>query len=338
MTPDYHHGRSTVLLFTASLLLAGPPRLASADDAAATLDTITSAWNARQTSVESFDFEWWVKRFESGEWNPRVRLEAAKNHAESAPPPDATFIATYRYAMDARGRIRMEYKGKEWSIDKSEFVSKHYVEIFDGNIRKSHFLESALGHPSASLGGFNNNNTVGKLVWLHPVNMVYRPFDKATGIFDSKKLELMHESPASESGPLMVLGFGEGDVWVDPNRDYLPVRYIVLRDGVKTWQMDLSFNRDERDGWAPNSWTIDELDRDGKSRVSESAKVLKFSINKPIADSEFELDLSAGAYVNDVSAKQVYIARPDGSHREIKRGEYNGHNYKELMESDPADR
>jgi len=334
-------GRDSRNLLAASLLplslslLARPSVIA--DDAPATVDTITSAWNARQASIESFDFEWWVKRFESGEWNPAVRLDAARKHVEAVPPPDTTFIATYRYVMD-RGRIRMEYKGKEWSTDKSEFVPKHYVEIFDGNIRKSHFLESASGFPSASLGGFNNNNTVGKLVWLHPLNMVYRPFDKAAGIFDSKKLSLKQEMSASESGPVMVLGHGEGDVWVDPKRDYLPIRYIVLRDGVKVWQMDLSFNHDERDGWVPNSWTINQLDRDGKARASESAKVLKFSINKPVADAEFELDLSAGAYVNDISAKQVYIVRPDGSRREIKRGEYNGHNYKELLESDPTER
>ena len=63
--------------------------------------------------------------------------------------------------------------------------------------------------------------------------------------------------------------------------------------------MTIAHRHDPVDGWIPQSWKIELLGRDGKPLVSESATVVEHSINKSIADSEFQLDLSGGVYVID---------------------------------------
>ena len=74
---------------------------------------------------------------------------------------------------------------------------------------------------------------------------------------------------------------------------------------------------------------------DGKLQVSESATVVEHSINKPIADSEFQLDLSGGAYVIDhPKADSISCDRTERS-GQFSGAEFNGHNYEELMNTEP---
>jgi hypothetical protein len=47
------------------------------------------------------------------------------------------------------------------------------------------------------------------------------------------------------------------------------------------------------------------------------------------------LDLSGGVYVSDSTNGQQYILRPDGTKRPLLKGEFNGHNYDELLKTEP---
>ena len=94
-------------------------------------------------------------------------------------------------------------------------------------------------------------------------------------------------------------------------------------------QISISYVHDESNGWMPHSWTIDAL----RGLLKESATVTTFAINKSIADSEFELDYSGGAIVQE--AKQLSIVYPDGKRRQLQLAEINGHNFQDLLNSEP---
>ena len=47
----------------------------------------------------------------------------------------------------------------------------------------------------------------------------------------------------------------------------------------------------------PDTWIVEMVRSNEKVYMAESAKAIEISINKPIADSEFELDLSGGSFV-----------------------------------------
>ena len=300
------------------------------------LQKIIDAWKAREKKVESFDFRWWSKRFEDGRSNVRARAEAAIKHVAVTPIPDVTHITKYRFLMDAQGRIRFEESGKEWASDKAEIVPRTFIDIFDGKIGKMQFLGGAMGFPTAHFCGVDSHRA-GKSIWLYPLIMIYRPFNQVTGVFASKTLTLIDKTATVENDPVIVLDHGAGEVWVDPAKDYLPVRYTERRTGFDRdrWRMELSYKHDDANGWVPHAWVIKMLDSLEKPQISESATVAGFSINKPIADSEFELDLSAGAYVDDQTKNELYFMMPDGTHRPIPPGEFTAKNYEELLKSEP---
>jgi hypothetical protein len=271
---------------------------AISDDKPVTLENIIEVWKAREQNTKSFDFHWSARRFEDGEtglfaMNARmaaVRDRAAVRDLWVFPQiPDAKFIINYRYVSDAKGRIRVEESGQEWSTEKSSLVPRIHLEVFDGANRRSLFLASASGTPSDHV--WSDSNAVGKLVWLHPVNMVYRPFSKSGGVFDEKTIALTTEKADLGGQPMLVLSDAACQVWVDPTRDFVPVRYLVVRNGATEWQMDLSFTHDHECGWIPRLWTINLADPAGKPRITESAKVLEYTLNKPIENSEFDTDL-----------------------------------------------
>ena len=49
----------------------------------------------------------------------------------------------------------------------------------------------------------------------------------------------------------------------------------------------------------------------------------------------FELRLPPGTWVNDYVKKEKYILRDGGVRRPIVHGEFNGSNYRQLLEHDP---
>jgi hypothetical protein len=302
---------------------------ASAEDKSSDLIRVINAWKNREKQIESFDIRWWSKRFESGSFNTGG---PAPNQAGDHPKPDQTFVVAYRYLMDGQNRIREEERGREWSNDKVEFVPREVAQIFDGTLNHTFYMKDQLGYPSLHIGG-NNNDTVGKLVWLHPVNMAFRPFGKSTGIFDEKKLSLDDKPSVIDGVPMWALHDGERTVMVDPEKEYIPIRCTTVKAGITRWEFDISYAHDENCGWVPQSWTIKYRGPVGLL-VSETAKVLSFSVNKQIADSEFDLDLREGAYVNDYSKKEQYILRPDGTRRSLAPGEFNGKNYQELLQGE----
>jgi hypothetical protein len=317
--------------FWASVLCVGSSivfvaTVASAEDKSSDLNRVISAWKTREKKTNSFDFRWWSKRFESGSFNSEFpSLNQANDHQK----PDETFIVAYRYLMDGQNRIRQEERGREWSNDKAEFVPREVTQIFDGTLKHTFYMKDRSGFPSLHIGG-NNNDTVGKLVWLHPVNMAFRPFGKSTGVFDEKKLSLDDKASVIDGVPMWTLNDGVRIVVVDPERECVPVRCTTVKPGIT---VDISYAHDEVCGWVPQSWTIKYRGPVGLL-VSETSKVQSFAVNKQIADAEFDLDLREGAYVNDYSKQEQYILRPDGTRRLLAPGEFNGKNYRELLQGE----
>ena len=118
-------------------------------------------------------------------------------------------------------------------------------------------------------------------------------------------------------------------VWVDPAKDYLPVRWASTSGDFRA---DFSYQSDQVFGWVPHSWTIKRL------HDSETATISQFAINKPIADSEFELELPNGALVENSSngTTTLSIIYPDGKQRLLEPGEFNGHNFQDLLKTEPV--
>ena len=306
-------------------------------DDAPSLDTILKAWQAREQSTKSFDFRWRSKRFDNGSFQSALlRRQAARNHeGDPVYAPETTYIAKYRFLLDDKDRLRLEHEDVEWSLDKKDYLPRTTVDIFDGSNNKTLF-KGGVSEFNVAFIGINQAN-IGKFLWLLPIRLTFRSLTGASSVFDKDKLTLADNSNSSDVDGFIVLHDDHlREVWVDPTKDYVPVKLFEHRqDGSVIDRMTISHRHDPVDGWIPQAWTMEVFQKNGQLETSDATTVIEHSINKSASDSDFDLDMSGGAYVRD-SKNGQYILRPDGTKRPILKGEFNGHNFEELMNSEPA--
>jgi hypothetical protein len=76
-------------------------------------------------------------------------------------------------------------------------------------------------------------------------------------------------------------------VWIEPERDFLACRYLVMFEQKVIVDIDIDYAQDSRWGWIPSGWRVTERLGDGSKRLVAEAKVSSYSINQPIAAEEF---------------------------------------------------
>lgn len=165
--------------------------------------------------------------------------------------------------------------------------------------------------------------------------MAYRALDSDAGVFDAARLSLTKDKGVVENRPCLILSHGESMIWVDPARDYVPTRYRVIDQGVVLQSYDIKYTKDAEHGWVPTSWIVTKLDRNGEVEDSVTATVAEYRIGLPISEDVYDLQLPPGTWVNDYLKDETYILREGGVRRPIIPGEYDGYNYKRLLERDP---
>jgi hypothetical protein len=316
--------------FLVAIALSGRAQAQQSETAAITLETIVDKWKERQHETESFDFICDGEHFEIGEMAaPMVENESGEK------APDDISHRHRRFLIDSRGRIRVEEEGRQWDGKMKMYVLNRSVDIFDGKGRKTFSDGGNLGFPSYFHGEGKRVLPFGKDLRDSPLRMAYRPFDRELGDFDASTLVLSDERATIDQRRVLVLKSGDTTVFVDPTMDFLPVKRTDLRQGAIYRVTEISYRTDARLGWVPIAWTTNLLRPDGKSNWNDNVSVTKFSINKPVADSDFEVVLPVGTWVQDGVTKESYILRANGEKRTVKLGEYNSNNYQQLLESDP---
>jgi len=319
------HDRLHLLI---SVALALPLNIAAhsagADDQPVRLENIIEAWKAREQKIASFDFRWWSKHFES---QPNDALTPS-GEAKPPPRPDTTFIIMRRFASDKKDgqlRTRFDERGREWWPSRADFIPVSTVELLDHAVEKRFHPESPLGYPTLTTQG-----QVGLIdyhdIRSRPLRLIYRPLHSPIGVFPGQ-MTLGKETGAAESESLVVLEHPDAKVWVDPSKDFLPVRYTKGGANSLHSELEISYSRDETLGWVPQSWTNRQFDTTGKEYASDTAKVIEYSINKPLADSVFELSLPVGTHVTDATTDEEFVIRDGGRRERVSPKELNADNF-----------
>jgi hypothetical protein len=318
--------RLSLLIF--ALALIGASRPAFSDDNPVTIKRIIEVWKAREQKIKSFDFRWWSKHFESepNDWAPD-----APGQARPPARPDATFIVRCRFATDSKDwqvRTRLDDRGRSWvwnssdftprtvaafskgsSLPPSDFVPRTAVDILNNGIEQRFLCDCPLGPPALA------TKTGPGLIDHHDVRsralrLAYRPFTSPIAVFPAP-LTLAKDTDADSTG-LVVLDHPDAKVWVDPTKDFLPLRYTKGHPNSLHSELEISYSRDGMLGWVPQSWTSKQFDSTGKEYASDTANVIEYSINKPLPDAVFELDLPVGTHVIDTTSDEEFIVRADG--------------------------
>ena len=318
-----------VLFLVGIGISAGP---GTAQEPSGELSTILDTWRQRQKSVESFDFIWQGVEYRSKEY-AAMDDELPAGDAARRKPADRTFDVRMRYALDRRGRARFEYQGEEWSPEKGVYVAKETTELFDGITNTVFFAKGLRDFPGLHVSKARAAR-VARDVRRLPLNLAFRPLHPEIGFFDPQQLQVTGRERTGEGAEFVVLQDAFGRIYVDPARDYVPVRYERFSRSHITQQLTIEYRRDEQFGSVPLSWSNTSLTSDDRVLTSVSAEVVQYSINEPIPESEFTINPPVGTWVRNYITNERYILREGGQKRHIRRGEYDGTNYAQLLATD----
>lgn len=86
-------------------------------------------------------------------------------------------------------------------------------------------------------------------------------------------------------------------VYADPSRDYLPLEYADLRNGVVLFRSSLAYVPDQADRWRISEIRSTAFDDTGVAKTSWTYNVVDYSINTPLDKELFTLEFPEGAHV-----------------------------------------
>jgi hypothetical protein len=307
--------------FIVSIAAILPASSVRAEDSP-TAQTIINAWQAREKKIDSFDIRWWSKRTQPPESPPinAINLRAAfheiKPQPAGAAQPTGPSIWRYRLLMDKSNRFLFEEFGQDYLPDKEEFIPHHVIEVYDGITVKALYDTGRISH-HLNITNLPIELKTRWINWAFPLQLSLMPIrDKVGFLSDTSKLVLDQEADSVENTRVLLLGDEKFTLRIDPAKDFVPLS-CTFSSGVV--DVHLVYQPHETVGWVPKSWT------QRRNASSESATVTRCVINSPIADSDFELDLTGGAVVQNRTANSVSfsILYPDGKQRELTPLEFS---------------
>ena len=226
--------------------------------------------------------------------------------------------------MDAKNRLFFEVVGHEWMPKTAEFIPWHVVEIEDGKSYRIFYDTGRVNHHVI----IEDTPAIPKRY----LEFYSRPIEVAFGPI-LNRIELIHNTNnlalAKETLPVLIIGDENYSFRIDPKRDFVPLRCSTASDSLDEITQ-ISYEPNDLVGWVPQSWSRKAYG------FREFATVTQCTINHPIDDSQFELDLSGGAYLQHRShtgPDSLSIIFPDGKQRELKRSEYTK-SFEELLKSE----
>jgi hypothetical protein len=300
------------------------------------LERATAAWSKRQRETICFDFTWTGEEFRSKDFEKL--LHPAALYPNLPPEPRRVegghFPTKARFVLDSKGRLRNDIQDSTWSLKEEKYIPQTEVNVFDGSETRS--FNSGDDFPSANEKR-EKVKWIGRDVQLLPIQIVYRPFvDKTIGVFRSPDaLALTANQGVVDGRACLVLASGNRTVWVDPTRDYIPLRYYETEKGVTSTSLEIACVADPQHSWVPTAWKYADFSPNGELLRSIDAKVERYSINQPVPEDAFTIEYPVGTFVSNFSTNEHYIVKEGGGRRPVRKGEFDGSNYEKLRNSEP---
>lgn len=307
---------------------------------------IEKVWKARQDKVEAAVFELetgkTIYKGSSSEADNSILIKLGKPPMPESPPRDYLVKGTRRFSFSGVN-THDSYEDQAWDPIGNRLYSTKCVEVFNGKLFKS------LDNPSSGqenypagiikkapqAGGALKFPLLPILLTLRGVHPDYfnslsqfRLSGNTVPIAGRSCLELVRASQR---------GQGQEVLFVDPERDYVVAKMVILDEGKPTWQWTAKYRTDATVGWVPYTWEYLLLTRKGHRTGAGRRTVVRYEINAKLDDSEFDIRFPPGTKVDDeVSFGQyvVYTISETGERNRVVPA-VQGSTYDELQRPTP---
>jgi hypothetical protein len=311
------------------------------------LDSLQKAWKKRQGAAKTLDVSWHSSRSLLRSY-AQTLAGVASTPGQAAPNDFLTFGAKLRFVIDAAGRTRLEHTGQVPAPGTGEPTAEESVEVTADDLQKMFFAVGGTGFPAyhekpepriTEQSGQPGPKIVdGRLL---PLLLALRAVDPQRPVLDIGSLAETGQEFQFDDCKCLVFKHSRGEVWVDPLRGYVPVRYLEMMKNRKTRDIVIRYAAQAAVGWIPVSWNHVKLaPQTGAVLESLVAEDVRWQVNPDLTPGTFKIELPVGTWVNKHPAKEgepgeTYLLRKDGK-RSILPGEFDGGNYQELLSTDPA--
>lgn len=304
-----------------------------------TVDDILKVWKTRANSTRSIRAEWHVKLTvaEGAYVAPKgaAATDGAAVRYPSAPAQTANYDLPFRL-LAAGERVKAELSDVILNPNSGMGIRK-WMWAFDGKERRAlsqpHVNPFPGGSRSKTLSDLDTNS-----MYLIPLLAVLRPLSPVAGpIRELANNMTLVRGETTVSGRLVHYlrqdskSSLSGSLWVDTERDFVPVRFIQSYKGKSLCQVDFLDYRQTDFGWIPWRWTAIVLGRDGRINKSSEARVRVLEVNKVIDDSEFEINFPVGTWVTDEFEEKEYLVLEDEKKRTITADDLVNRSYESMM-------
>ena len=294
--------------------------------AAAEIDDILAAWDARAESVSSVHVKW----------------TSIVTHFYF---PDGPIRCPGEYAFDREGRYRFDLDNLSSDVhDMTKVFIKNSKMVFDG--RRSVVLFGRPGRPdnyrpAAFIGEADPG--VGNDFRIWPLVLLYQPLDKDSGVCQRSELRLEDGEVVDGDTRCLILTAGLLELWVTADEHYLPVRCVQKQSNSDSPSLEarVSYLRDVNGSWYPGSWVLLRYGGDGETIIhSSDAIVESVAINENLSDELFQItEFEDGTWISESinGESTVQIVRDGLPNRRVYDGEFTGDNYEYLYNSEPPE-
>lgn len=325
-----------LLMFTAVAAVLGPSNHAAGGEADrdALLSTVIEQWRRREDATRSFRFVWQGRQFRGADYH------ALPQDGDVPANVGQIRIALTTCLHESGCLAKFETDRDYWRAKESRFVPGSTVVSFDGDCQWSLAHKGGEEYPRGAIGGAPDGTLIVKNVWFLPLRMMYWPFHEKFGVFNADELVLASDSDVVDGRECLVVSQSDPKgrvlkVWVDPSREYVPIQYTKALRGVPRRHISIDYVNDPELGWVPSSWKRDELNPKSEIMESLAAQVVQREVNAEFTAERFAIEFPSGTYVRDYRDDTTYILREGDEPRPVRRGEFTGDNYEQLLHGDP---
>ena len=311
--------------------------------ASVTLKDIESAWQKRESLIQSAEFRCEESDFIRAYSVPMLRLGRSKSSDVShdfAPEKDIAVTRQFTFATSG-SMMQYSYDGDFFHPDEGVARKRSYVSVCDGIVSKNFHDDSNSGQ-DYPLSGFIPKECIH---WdyrsriLLPILMFARPLQKTLGGIDITQysvsvnkgyidgsmcilIEPKHPKP---NHPRIIY-------WLDAEHEFVVRRQETKfgsRDNPANSTIDIEYQSHAQLGWVPRKWKT--LQNGGD--LQETVIVNQSNFNTSIDVDRFRFEYPKGTAVVDMRTGERFIASDDnGNRRTVTNAELQrGATYKELL-------
>lgn len=300
-----------LVITTCMLLLGGDSARALADER---IEQIRKSWDARWERSKQLHLKLSSVRVETPP--PREISDADRAAGRVGPRPHR--LTTDMWFSDDRIAIAIERDPKEvpWLPAKD-----YYVHTAEGS-QYIHAGTASHGFDARSIGGVSEKQRVahfGLYQVFFPPMLSYRASESGALSFALSSAVIDKEVRKIGDIDCLVLILKEKDqalitteVWVDPDREFVPLRILTRRNQVLTRQFDVTFNAHPTVGYALAAWQFKSMKSNGKPSAIEDVTVQVFDADTPIPDAQFRIQFPPGATVSVDDGRGRVQVGPNG--------------------------